>query len=131
LLAVFMAVMTSQPWYDILHGTFLQPNNVENLLRRTSMYGLLGIGVAFVIITSGIDLSVGSIVCLSGCLLAIFLKVDYRSADQADVIQLRAAEQTILVRSPEAPFAIGDRVRLSGGRRVKNAMLQIKEQSRV
>ena len=52
-LSVFMAIMTSHPWYDILNGTFLQPNNIENLLRRTSMYGLLGIGVAFVIITGG------------------------------------------------------------------------------
>ena len=57
--------------------SFLKGNNIENLIRRTSMYGVLGIGVAFVIITSGIDLSIGSIVCLSGCLLAMFLSVDY------------------------------------------------------
>ncbi|MCG8651875.1 MAG: ABC transporter permease, partial [Pirellulales bacterium] len=53
--------------------SFLKGNNIENLLRRTSMYGVLGIGVAFVIITAGIDLSIGSLVCLVGCLLAMFL----------------------------------------------------------
>ncbi|SVB57715.1 uncharacterized protein METZ01_LOCUS210569, partial [marine metagenome] len=53
--------------------SFLTGNNIENLLRRTAMYGVLGIGVAFVIITAGIDLSIGSIVCLSGCLLTILL----------------------------------------------------------
>ena len=45
--------------------SFLTPNNLENLLRRTSLYGVLGIGVAFVIISSGIDLSIGSLVCLA------------------------------------------------------------------
>ena len=55
--------------------SFLTGNNIENLLRRTAMYGVLGIGVAFVIITAGIDLSIGSIVCLSGCLLTILLSV--------------------------------------------------------
>ena len=69
MLFVFMVLMTSDPWTDIFSSTFLQANNLENLLRRVSMYGLLGIGVAFVIITGGIDLSVGSIVCLAGCLL--------------------------------------------------------------
>ena len=48
--------------------SFLTGNNIENLLRRTAMYGILGIGVSFVIITAGIDLSIGSVVCLSGCL---------------------------------------------------------------
>ena len=48
---------------------FLNGNNMFNLFLRTAMYGVLGIGVAFVIITSGIDLSIGSIVCLSGVLL--------------------------------------------------------------
>ena len=56
-LFVFMVIMTSEPWYDFFSSTFLQPNNIENLLRRVSMYGLLGIGVAFVIITGGIDLT--------------------------------------------------------------------------
>ena len=124
-LCAFMAVMTSDPWYDIFSGTFLQPNNIENLLRRTSMYGLLGIGVAFVIITSGIDLSIGSVVCLAGCLLAIFLHVDYRAFDSRDVVQVVALEKTILVREDSASFAVGDRIRLSGSRRARNALLTV------
>jgi ribose transport system permease protein len=46
---------------------FLIPYNLENLLRRTALFGIIGIGVAFVIITGGIDLSIGSVVCLVGC----------------------------------------------------------------
>ena len=68
-LFLFMTFMTAEPWYDLSSSTFLLHNSIENLLRRISMYGLLGIGVAFGIITGGIDLSVGSIVCLAGCLV--------------------------------------------------------------
>ncbi|MFO0922149.1 MAG: hypothetical protein U0905_06615 [Pirellulales bacterium] len=96
-LFLFLSFMTSSSWLDPFHGTFLQPNNIENLLRRTSMFGLLGIGVAFVIMTSGIDLSIGSIVCLSGCLLAIFLQVDYRAMDRKEVLQIQASDHTILI----------------------------------
>lgn len=48
---------------------FFGPANLENLLQRTSLYGLLGIGAAFVIITGGIDLSIGSVVGLSATAL--------------------------------------------------------------
>ncbi|MDA7921601.1 ABC transporter permease [Verrucomicrobiales bacterium] len=53
---------------DLLTGrhSFLKAFNQENLLRRTGLFGIIGIGVAFVIITGGIDLSVGSVVCLVG-----------------------------------------------------------------
>lgn len=49
-------------------GTFLGGYNLENLLRRSALFGIIGIGAALVIISGGIDLSIGSIVCLVGCL---------------------------------------------------------------
>jgi len=51
----------------ILNNNFLSAYNIENLIRRTSLFGIISIGVAFVIITSGIDLSIGSVICLVGC----------------------------------------------------------------
>ncbi|MFT5467434.1 MAG: ribose transport system permease protein [Verrucomicrobiales bacterium] len=54
-------------WFgDQRKAVFMTGYNQENLLRRTALYGILGVGVAFVIITSGIDLSLGSMVCLIG-----------------------------------------------------------------
>ncbi len=50
----------------IMNPSFMSGYNQENLIRRTSLFGILGIGVALVIITGGIDLSLGSIVCLVG-----------------------------------------------------------------
>jgi ribose transport system permease protein len=52
---------------------FLTGYNLENLLRRTALFGILSIGASFVIMTAGIDLSIGSIVCLVGCLTPYLL----------------------------------------------------------
>ena len=51
---------------------FLSVQNVLNLLRGFSFLGLLSIGMAFVIISGGIDLSVASIFALAGVLLGLF-----------------------------------------------------------
>ncbi len=52
---------------------FLSENNLRNIARWTGMYGIITIGVAFVIITGGIDLSIGAVVCLTGTLLPLWL----------------------------------------------------------
>lgn len=56
---------------------FIEPGNIQNIVRRTALFGIISIGAAFVIITSGIDLSIGSVICLIGCLTPHLL-VDYR-----------------------------------------------------
>ena len=104
--------------------SFLKGNNIENLIRRTSMYGILGIGVAFVIITSGIDLSVGSLVCLVGCLLALFLNVDYEPFDVQHVEAVSQSDQTILIRGPSG-LQPGDSIRYYGGRRARKLVAKI------
>jgi len=48
---------------------FINAYNLENLIRRSSLYGIIGIAVSFVIITGGIDLSIGSMIGLVGCVL--------------------------------------------------------------
>jgi ribose transport system permease protein len=65
LLAVYVATWILA---DVVSGrwVFLSGFNQENLLRRIALYGILGIGVSLVIITGGIDLSLGSVVCLVG-----------------------------------------------------------------
>ena len=106
--------------------SFLNGNNIENLLRRTAMYGVLGIGVAFVIISSGIDLSIGSIVCLSACLLTILLAVVYEPFAGRDVLEVDPQRQVIVV-SGETDIAVGDQVRYFGGRRARSAVVTVRE----
>ena len=108
-------------------GSFLLSNNIENLLRRTALFGILGIGVAFVIITSGIDLSIGSVVCLAGCLLALFLAVDYEPFDVQPVVDVRATEQSVVIAGRVDSFEAGDQVRYFGGRRARNLMATVTE----
>ena len=46
-------------------GTFLQPQNLINVIRQVAAIGIIATGMTFVIIINGIDLSVGSIVAVS------------------------------------------------------------------
>lgn len=57
LLVVFLATALGS-------DSFFTAYNLFNLVERTSLYGIIGIGVAFVIITGGIDLSIGSMIGL-------------------------------------------------------------------
>src|SRR5437867_6194246 len=56
---------------------FLSPANIQNMSRLIGSYGIFSIGVGIVIITGGIDLSVGSIFALLGVLLSMML-LDWR-----------------------------------------------------
>jgi ribose transport system permease protein len=57
----------------ILNPSFLDATNLQNLARLIGIYGIFSIGLGLVIITGGIDLSVGSVFALLGVLLSIFL----------------------------------------------------------
>jgi ribose transport system permease protein len=57
----------------LLNRHFLSAYNLQNLVSWTSLFGIISIGVAFVIITGGIDLSIGSVIGLVGSLLAWLL----------------------------------------------------------
>lgn len=51
---------------------FLTQGNISNILLQTSINGVLAFGMTFVIITGGIDLSVGSVLALAGIVSASF-----------------------------------------------------------
>ncbi|HEX8774027.1 MAG TPA: ABC transporter permease [Pyrinomonadaceae bacterium] len=57
----------------ILNPRFLAGANLQNMARLIGLYGIFSIGIGMVIITGGIDLSVGSVFALLGVLLSIFL----------------------------------------------------------
>lgn len=50
----------------ILSPAFLKPRNILNIFWQTSYVGIIAIGITFVMIAGGIDLSVGSMVALLG-----------------------------------------------------------------
>lgn len=57
----------------VLNDSFVEPSNLRNLLRQVSINALISFGMTFVILTGGIDLSVGSILALSSALMASFI----------------------------------------------------------
>ena len=54
-------------------GTFLTPNNVVNISRQVSYYGIASIGMTFVILIAGIDLSIGSIITFVNVICAYMM----------------------------------------------------------
>ncbi|NPC94379.1 ribose ABC transporter permease [Bacillus sp. WMMC1349] len=55
---------------SLLNPGFLEPLNILNLLRQVAINALIAFGMTFVILTGGIDLSVGAILALSSALVA-------------------------------------------------------------
>lgn len=55
---------------SLRYDTFLTEENLLNVVRQNSMLGLVALGMTFVILTGGIDLSVGSLVAIGGVVSA-------------------------------------------------------------
>lgn len=55
------------------HVLFLAPDNIANIVRAVSETGIIAVGMTFVIITAGIDLSVGALLSLSSVLTATIM----------------------------------------------------------
>lgn len=77
----------------IMSPTFVSPANLLNLLRQVSINAVIAFGMTFVILTGGIDLSVGSILALSGAVTASMLASGF------------AAPLALLAGSSSAPFS--------------------------
>ena len=56
----------------LMTDTFLSVANLTNVARQVSINGILAVGVTFVLLTAGVDLSLGSVVALSGVACATF-----------------------------------------------------------
>lgn len=69
---VVLAIVLSPRAFD---GSiiFLQPANLTDVLRQVSVVGIMALAMTFVILTAGIDLSVGSILAFSTCVLSKLL----------------------------------------------------------
>ena len=55
---------------SVMNDSFLEFSNLRNLLRQVSINAIIAFGMTFVILTGGIDLSVGSILALSSAVMA-------------------------------------------------------------
>jgi ribose transport system permease protein/inositol transport system permease protein len=60
--------------FALAHPNFLTENNLLNVLRQVSFAGIIAVGMTFVILTAGIDLSVGALLAFCGMIAAIVSK---------------------------------------------------------
>jgi ribose transport system permease protein len=67
LIACFVVLLLAGAWFA---EAFFTERNVSNLMRQVVANGLISLGMLLVILTGGIDLSVGSLVALGGVLFA-------------------------------------------------------------
>ena len=69
-LGMFCALIALCVIIGISNNDFLSQANLTNTSRQIAMLGIFAIGVSFVIITGGIDLSIGSVIGLTGVIIA-------------------------------------------------------------
>jgi inositol transport system permease protein len=128
-LAVLMAALA------IARPNFLTLANLLNLVRQISINGILAVGVTYVLLTGGVDLSLGSVVALTGVIAAHFahpgqypVLVPVAMGIAAGAL-CGAANGLVVTRGRVAPFIVtlgmmtsarGLALLLSGGRPVSN-----------
>lgn len=69
--AVFLVMVAVFIAMSIMNKNFMTYNNMFNLARSTAVYGIVALAMTFVIITGGIDLSVGANVGLAGMIVTL------------------------------------------------------------
>jgi ribose transport system permease protein len=74
---VFAAAVVAGTALSLATDTFATQANLFNVTRNFAFVGIIALGMTAVIITGGIDLSVGSVVCLAGIILGVVMNAGY------------------------------------------------------
>ena len=79
----------------LLTDRFLSPLNLTNILVQSSIMAVIAIGMTFVIVGGGFDLSVGSTAALAGCVASmVMLEAGIAAGVAAGVLAMRAGRVT-------------------------------------
>ncbi|MBZ9986326.1 ABC transporter permease [Mesorhizobium sp. BH1-1-5] len=74
---VVIAVILACLFLSFATDSFATSKNLFNITRNVTFVAIVALGMTFVIITGGIDLSVGSVLCLSSMVLAVTMHAGY------------------------------------------------------
>ena len=74
---VFIAVIAACVFLSVATDTFATSNNLFNVTRNFTFVAIIALGMTIVIISGGIDLSVGSVLCLCSMVLAVTMHAGY------------------------------------------------------
>jgi ribose/xylose/arabinose/galactoside ABC-type transport system permease subunit len=96
----------------VLSDAFLTVQNITNVIRQISINGILALGMTFVVITGGIDLSVGSIVAVAGVVVGKSINANPESILPAILLAIAVCtlfgvlSGTAIAKFNIAPFVI-------------------------
>src|SRR5688572_5862406 len=74
---VVIAVILACLFLSVATDSFATTKNLYNITRNITFVAIVALGMTFVIITGGIDLSVGSVLCLCSMVLAVTMHAGY------------------------------------------------------
>jgi ribose transport system permease protein len=74
---VFIAVIVASLFLSYATDAFATSKNLYNITRNVTFVAIIALGMTLVIITGGIDLSVGSVLCLCSMVLAVVMHAGY------------------------------------------------------
>ncbi|MBX3532372.1 MAG: ABC transporter permease [Rhizobiaceae bacterium] len=74
---VFLAALLACVALSLTADAFATPQNLFNVTRNFAFVAIIALGMTVVIVSGGIDLSVGSVLCLSAMILAITMNAGY------------------------------------------------------
>src|SRR5882762_11565061 len=74
---VLLAVVVASIFLSFATNSFATSNNLFNVTRNFTFVAVVALGMTIVIITGGVDLSVGSVLCLCSMILAVVMHEGY------------------------------------------------------
>jgi ribose transport system permease protein len=74
---VLIAILLACVFLSFATDAFLTAKNLYNITRNTTFVAIIALGMTLVIITGGIDLSVGSVLCLCSMMLAVVMHAGF------------------------------------------------------
>jgi ribose transport system permease protein len=72
---VFIILAVIIIFFSVITDSFLNVNNIFNVARQVSMIGICAVGMTFVLLTGGIDISVGSMIAMQSVICSYFIAV--------------------------------------------------------
>ena len=108
---VFMAGVVAFIYLSFATTAFFTPGNLYNVFRNFAFVGIMGLGMTAVIITGGIDLSVGSVLCLTGMVAGMMMASDWSiwialPAGLAAAVAVGATSGVLIAYVGMAPFVV-------------------------
>jgi ribose transport system permease protein len=70
---IYLVLIALLVFFSLVSPVFLTGENLLNVLRQVAVVGIAAVGMCFVMLTGGIDLSVGSMIGLSGIIAALLM----------------------------------------------------------